>query len=274
MSMAKHRSTRDPAADQATSGAAQAASGAGPATSGPVPPRSGAQPVPDPPWQQGRRKPAPRTPLSREAIADAALRVLDRHGLDGLSMRRVAGELGTGPGSLYWHVQNKEELLELLADRVMTEIELPPPDPSRWQEQVKELGRVTRQVMGSHRDAARITLGRVPVGPNLVRFAEWLLDLLRSAGVPDQAAAYAGDLFGLYVGAFAFEESLGFAPAGESMPIEQAVGMLRDYFASLPAERFPNVVALADLLVAGGPDERFEFGLDVLVGGIAAMATR
>ncbi len=215
---------------------------------------------------------APRAPLSREAIADAALRLLDRDGLDGLRMRRLAKELGTGAASLYWHVQSKDELLELLVDRVMAEIELPPPDPSRWQEQVKQFARESRQLMRRHRDIARITLGRIPMGPNLLRFVEWSLELARAAGIPDRTAAYAGDLLALYVGAYAFEESLELSsPLGEGPAPGQVPAMLRDYFASLPDARFPNVVALADLLVAGDADERFEFGLDVLVRGLAAQ---
>jgi len=215
---------------------------------------------------------APRAPLSREAIAGAALRLLDRDGLDGLRMRRLAKELGTGAASLYWHVQSKDELLELLVDRVMAEIELPPPDPSRWQEQVKQFARESRQLMRRHRDIARITLGRIPMGPNLLRFVEWSLELARAAGIPDRTAAYAGDLLALYVGAYAFEESLELSsPLGEGPAPGQVPAMLRDYFASLPDARFPNVVALADLLVAGDADERFEFGLDVLVRGLAAQ---
>src|SRR6266536_1712048 len=97
-----------------------------PAATGVDPARPHDQPVPEPPWRRRRREVAPRAPLSREAIADAALRLLDRDGLDGLRMRRLAKELGTGAASLYWHVQSKDELLELLVDRVMTEIELPP----------------------------------------------------------------------------------------------------------------------------------------------------
>jgi AcrR family transcriptional regulator len=237
-------------------------------------PSRGGPAVPEPPWRRRPRTAAPRAPLSREAIADAALRLLDRDGLDGLSMRRLAAELGTGAASLYWHVQSKDELLELLVDRVMAEIELPPPDPSRWQEQLKQFGRESRRVMREHRDIARITLGRIPMGPNLLRLIEWMLQLLRAAGIPDRTAAYAGDLLALYGGAFAFEESLELSPLGEGVRPEQAAGMLRDYFASLPAARFPNVVALADLLVTGDADERFEFGLDVLLSGLAAQRRR
>jgi AcrR family transcriptional regulator len=187
-------------------------------------------------------------------------------------MRRLARELGTGAASLYWHVQSKDELLELLVDRVIAEVELPPPDPSRWQEQLKHFGREWLRVMRAHRDIARITLGRVPVGPNLLPVMEWMLGLLRAAGIPDRTAALAGDLLALYGGAYAFEESLQAGSTGDArVPPEQAAAMLGEYFASLPAARFPNLVALAGLLVAGDADERFEFGMDVLLRGLASQ---
>jgi AcrR family transcriptional regulator len=229
--------------------------------------------LPEPPWLRTRgRRAGQREPLSREAIVEAALRVLDREGLDGVSMRRVAEEAGTGAASLYWHVGNKEELLGLVFDRVVGELELPPPDPSRWQEQLKEIARAAREVMLRHRDIARFSLGRIPLGPNLLRFNEWSLGLLRAAGVPDRAAAWTGDLFGLYVGAYAFEETLGLrSPTGEELPPDEVIAMIHGYFASLSPEHFPNTLAVLDELTAGGPDERFEFGLDVIVRGLAAQ---
>ncbi|HEY3265021.1 MAG TPA: TetR/AcrR family transcriptional regulator C-terminal domain-containing protein, partial [Actinomycetota bacterium] len=90
-------------------------------------------------------------------------------------------------------------------------------------------------------------------------------------GVPDRTAAWVVDLMALYIGAFAFEESLGLAsPTGEDLPPEQVVEMIGSYFRSLPAERFPNTFAVLEHLTAGDVDERFEFGLDVLVRGLAA----
>jgi AcrR family transcriptional regulator len=231
--------------------------------------------VPEPPWLRSRRRRAGvRAPLSREAIVEAALRVLDREGLEGVSMRRVAEELGTGAGSLYWHVGNKDELLGLVFERVAGEVELPPPDPARWQEQYKDVARNARRVLRSHRDIARWSLGRIPIGPNTLRVNEWQLSLLRAAGIPDRVAALAGDLFGLYVGAHAFEETLGLSsPTGEELPAEEVIAMLRGYLASLPPTRFPNIVELVDELMAGGPDDRFEFGLDLFVRGLAAHAS-
>lgn len=211
--------------------------------------------------------------MTRETVVEAALRVLDREGYDGFSMRAVADELRTGPATLYWHVKNKDELLGLVLDRVIGELEIPDPDPDHWQEQFKELGRQMRRVMNRHRDIARVTLGRIPVGPNALRSSERILGFLRAGGVSDRVAAYALDLGSLYVGAFAFEESIGLvSPSGEEMPPNDVLEMIKGYFASLPVDQFPNTLALIDRLFAGDLEERFEFGLDVLVKGLAAMS--
>ena len=121
---------------------------------------------------------------------------------------RVAEELGTGPASLYWHVANKDQLLNVLLDRVIGEVPLPEPDPERWEEQLRAFAHEGRAAFGRHRDLARASLGRVPIGPNLLRVTDWLLALLRGAGVPPRPAAWFGDIFALYVAAHAFEESI------------------------------------------------------------------
>jgi hypothetical protein len=77
----------------------------------------------------------------------------------------------------------------------------------------------------------------------------------------------------LYIGAFSYEECLGVAvPSGESGSVHDFIGQLREYFASLPADRFPNLSELAGELVAEGPDQRFEFALDVLLDGLVAQS--
>jgi AcrR family transcriptional regulator len=227
--------------------------------------------VPAASWHRPERTARPA--LTREAILDAALRVLDGEGMEGLSMRAVAEELGTGPASLYWHVRNKEELLQLLFERVTEQIELPEPDPAQWKEQAMQVARQARDLMRRHRDIARISLGRIPAGITLARFNEWLFSLLRPVGIPDRVIAYVGDFVGLYVGAFAFEESLGVAsPTGEDLSPEQVVEMLKGFVASLPEDRFPQTRAAADILFGGDLDERFEFGLDLMIRGLETFA--
>lgn len=210
--------------------------------------------------------------LSKEAIATTALAIVDTDGLDALTMRTVAKALGTGPASLYAYVSSKEELLELVVERVIGEMRIGgEPDPERWQEQVKAFGREVRAVFTSHGDVARASFARIPLGENALRINEWLIAVLQAGGLPDQVIAFACDLLPMYIVAVAYEESL-FLREG-STPEDFAVyaAEMRDYFAALPVDRFPHVVALAGPLTAGEDDDRFEFGMDVLVRGLAAM---
>jgi AcrR family transcriptional regulator len=242
-----------------------------------MPPRtnSAADAVPPPPWQRRApaRNAARRPPITREAIVDAALALIDRDGVDALSMRRLADELGTGPASLYWHVGNKEELLDLVFDRAVGEIEPPEPDPERWREQTKEFARRMRAVLQRHRDLIRISLGRFPMGPNGLRLTESLLAVMRASGLPDRTILPASWLLSIVVNAFALEDANALrAPGGEEADPDEITGMLAGYFASLPADRFPNLTEVADDLFAGDTDDRFELLLDVFVGGLEARA--
>jgi len=230
--------------------------------------------VPEPPWLRAPRKPRDRVPLSREVIVDAALRLLDREGAGAFSMRRLAEELGVGAGAVYWHVANKEQLLQLVFDRVIGELPMPEPEPERWREQIKQAARDEREMMTRHPGIAQLSFGRIPVGPNAVRYMEWHLSVLRAGGLSDRVAALAGDLVYLYIGAFSFEECVGLAVPGDAASPHDFIGQLRDYFASLPPESFPNISELAGELTSGGPDVRFEFGLDVLLDGLVAQSQR
>jgi AcrR family transcriptional regulator len=226
--------------------------------------------VPEPPWLR-KRPGSAREHLSRDAIVEAALRVLARKEPRPFTMRAVAEELGTGAGALYWHVADKEQLVQLVFDRVVAELPRPEPDPERWQEQLKQTARDALALMRRYPGVAQLSLGRVPLGPNAVRHIEWYLSLLRAGGLPDRAVALAADLVFLYVGAFACEECLWAARSEAEASSEELTSELRAYFCSLPADAFPTVVELADDLTTPGPDERFEFGLELLVDGLAAQ---
>jgi AcrR family transcriptional regulator len=216
-----------------------------------------------------------RLPLDRDRVVGVALELLDEVGLGGLSMRRLADRLGVKAASVYWHVRDKEELLDLVFDRVIGEIEVPEPDPSRWREQLAEVAHEMWRVTNKHRDIARVQLGRFPIGPNALAFSEGLHAILRAGGLSDRASAYAGQLLPLYVSAFALEEGSGLrSPAGEEASPEDVLEMIRDYFRSLPVERFPNLVALASDITGGDPDERFEFGLELFLDGLEQRLKR
>jgi AcrR family transcriptional regulator len=219
-----------------------------------------------------RRTPRQRA-LSREAIIDAALAIVDTEGLDALTMRTVAAALRTGAASLYAYVGSKEELIELVVDRVIGEVRLPDqPDPSRWMTQLKEVAREMRRVFASHGDLARATFGRIPLGENALNGAEGMLALMRAGGISDRVAAMVMDLLSLYVMGVAYEDSLTAMNATTADDLTRFITEMRRYFASLPGERFPNTVALAEELTAGDREERFEFGLEVLLRGLLAVS--
>jgi AcrR family transcriptional regulator len=223
--------------------------------------------VPPPPWVRRATGPAKpvRQPLDRQAVLAAAIRVLDRDGASGLTMRAVAQELGVAAASLYGHVASKEELVQLVLDRVLSSLPIEYTGDT-WQEQLKAFMRAVRSLFRAHPGAAQLTMGRIPIGPNFVVHLEALLGVGRAAGLPDQALAFAGDLLGLYVGAYTYEESL-----EEQATSVEFVDAMRAWFSSLPPDRFPNVVALAPVLTAGDADERFEWGLDVLIRGLGTF---
>jgi AcrR family transcriptional regulator len=226
----------------------------------------------EPPWwRPPRRRGRRRDPLSRDDIVEAAVRVVDAEGVDALTIRRLGQELDTGSATLYWHISGKDELGELVHDRIMGEIELPEPDPSHWQEQLRELTWQYYSIMLSHNDAVRLSLGRVGLGPNMLRLIEWLLDLLRRAGVPDVPAALFGDILGRYLDASVLEVTMATSPRGADGSQEAGAEMMRDYLAGLPSDRFPNILALAPAMATAGSDQRFRFGLDVLIRGLAAL---
>lgn len=228
--------------------------------------------LPEPPWWTPRKNSAPRRSLSREAIVAAALKILRAEGIDAVSMRRVAGELDTGAASLYAHVAGKDELLDLVFDQVMGEIPLPEPDPERWQEQATQLWTDSHAALARNGDIARVALGRVPLGPHALRLAEVTMTVLRGGGVPDQAVAWAVDVVGLYVAANAIEGALTVALQRAGDDPAEYYSRIATYIAALPAERLPTTAALGPLLTTGAGQERFAFGLRLIVQGLAAQA--
>ncbi|HSD25173.1 MAG TPA: TetR/AcrR family transcriptional regulator [Solirubrobacterales bacterium] len=235
------------------------------------------EPLPSPPFQRvpERGTARRRDPLTREAIVAAALKVLDRDGLDGFSMRRVAEELDTGAASLYWHVGSKDGLLDLVFEEVIGENEIPDPDPERWQEQIKEAARALRQTIQRHRDIVRLSIGRIPMGPNAIRVSERTLAILRAGGVPDDLAVQSYLLLMSVVNGFTMDEG-GFTEeeqGPEARPADEVGRMVQQYFESLPPEQFPNLTEVAGSFAMSDQGARFELLLDLFVEGLARRAS-
>jgi len=218
-----------------------------------------------------RARPAERRrALSQDLIVDTALDLLGKASLDTVSMRRVAQELGTGPASLYAHVSSKEELHELMLDRLLGRLPRPAPDPDIWTEQILEMARAQLAMLTSYPGIARVGLETViPAGPNALTYGEAVLAILRAGGLPDRVAVFAFDTLSLWCSAFAYELSA--VRTGE-LDRDQIVARGKEigaYMAARPAQ-FPNLLGVGDVLSEATADERFEFALDVFLAGLVA----
>jgi len=221
--------------------------------------------------------------LSTDRIVQVAIDQMREVGYDAVTMRSIARELGTGPASLYAHVANRAELDQLVVGRVCSQWQIPDPDPEHWDDQLRTSLIQLLEVYRANPGVARCTLGMIPLEPGLLLVSERLLALLKSGGVPDQFAAWFLDVSALYVASVAVEEDIwrerhrGQAPEESALLAEQeeAVGAeVRAVFESLPAEHFPFLTALAATMAAGSGDDRFAFGVDLLVSGLKAMSAR
>ncbi|MCA0332255.1 MAG: TetR/AcrR family transcriptional regulator [Actinobacteria bacterium] len=197
-----------------------------------------------------------------------ALRIADREGVDGLSMRRLAAELGAGAMSLYHYVANKDELLDAMIDVVFGEIELPPEDDD-WQDAMRRRSRSARDVLARHPWAIALMESRTTPGPANLRHREAVTACLRRAGFSVVMATHANWLLDSYVYGFALQMA--------SLPFDGAdelAGMTDDvYLPQIPASEFPYLhESAAELLAAGyDPAQEFDVGLDLVLGALEQL---
>src|SRR6478752_7178529 len=217
--------------------------------------------------------------LTRERIVEAAMRVMSEQGYDALSMRSLARALDTAPASLYAHVASREEVDQLVVDRISHLLPVPEPDPEHWQDQLRQMMRDALALYRAHPGTARAAMGVIPLGEGGVRAADAMVALCLAGGVTPQAAAWFCDLMALYVGAIAYEDEVwarreNTTGAGEPPDHDALDQQLTEHFASLSRERYPYLAVLAAVMASGDGEERFEFGIDVLVSGLAAASSR
>ncbi|WP_164512588.1 TetR/AcrR family transcriptional regulator [Nocardioides baekrokdamisoli] len=225
------------------------------------------------PWKSGGPSGPGRTKLSVDVIVDVAMRQLRARGYDAVTMRSIATELGTGPASLYAHVANRNELDSLVNARIssMAYVPDPDPDPGRWDEQIAEVARELLRLYREHPGTARCTMGNMPASIEALDPVEKIFAILRAGGVPDQDAAWFGDQFSLYVASFAMEEDIWKSRArADNLSEAEAWDHIPPVFANLSATRFPVLTSLAGALTNGDADERFNFGVDLMIQGLKA----
>ena len=219
--------------------------------------------------------------LSRAEIVRAAIAVADAEGLDAISMRRIARELNAGAMSLYWHVASKEELLDLMLDAIEAEIEVPEPSGD-WRADLSAFAHRTRAALSRHRWAVEFVGTRPPSGPNDVRNLERLLGLLDGTGVDD--ARVTMSIF-MTVATFVTGAVMREAQEirlqreqerAEANLTEEEIQATRERYRKWfeASGRFPRITRLMESGVdpddPATRDERFQFGLDCVLDGIAA----
>lgn len=209
-----------------------------------------------------------RRPLSREVVLAAALDLVDREGLEALSMRKLGAELGVEAMSLYNHIPSKSALLDGLIERVVGELE--PPDPGKdWTEQAREMARSYRKMAMSHPHVVALIATRPFNTIAALDPLERALRLLRSAGFDQPSALHAFRTVVSFATGYTLAETEGFF--GEHVPTDaDEVLQPKD----LDQDRFPYLIELLPTIAACDHDEEFEFALDVIIQGLTAKIPR
>jgi AcrR family transcriptional regulator len=215
----------------------------------------------------------PRVPLSKERVLRAGVELAARDGIESLTMRKLADELGAGAMSLYHYVPNKEELLDGMVDIVFGEIELPPTDVD-WRTAMRRRAISTREVLNRHRWAVGLMESRTTPGPASLRVHDAVLGCLREGGFSIEMTIQAYSVLDAYIYGFGLQEkSVPFESAEEAAAVAEE--QVREFaelaeerqFAAL-AEQFPYLAEVVAGHVADvGYDfaAAFEYGLDLIL---------
>jgi AcrR family transcriptional regulator len=208
---------------------------------------------------------APRVPLSRERVLQAAVSLAGSGGIEALTMRRLGQELGVEAMSLYRHVANKEDLLDGMVDAVFAEIELPP-EGTDWRTAMRQRALAVRAALNRHPWATPLMQSRSTPGPATLHHHDAVIGTLRSAGFPIALVAHAFSALDSYIYGFALQErSLPFETGEETAELAESI------MASFPAGDYPHLVELTvEHVLQPGYDygEEFEFGLDLILDGL------
>jgi AcrR family transcriptional regulator len=211
-----------------------------------------------------------RAPLSRERVLETAIALADRHGIEWLSMRKLADALGVAAMSLYHHVANKDQLLDAMIDVVFSEIE-PPSTDDDWKTAMRKRAISTREALNRHRWAVGLMEGRGTHGPANLRLHDAVLGCLRGAGFSLEMTVHAYSVQDAYIYGFALQQadmtpetSEDFAATAEKQ-METYKDVLADY---------PHLVEVVGGHVAkAGYDyaSEFLFGLDLILAGLDGL---
>jgi AcrR family transcriptional regulator len=208
---------------------------------------------------------APRTPLTRQRVLEAAVALADDSGIESLTMRKLGQALGVEAMSLYYHVAGKDALLDGMVDLVFAEIELPTA-AADWKSAMRRRAKSARAALRRHPWAIALMESRRTPGSANLRHHDAVIGCLRQAGFPVALTAHAYSLLDAYIYGFALQEaSLPFTTPEETAEVAQSI------MAAFPADAYPHLAELAvQHVLQPGYDygDEFEFGLDLILDGL------
>ncbi|HEY7605335.1 MAG TPA: TetR/AcrR family transcriptional regulator [Actinomycetes bacterium] len=210
-----------------------------------------------------------RTPLTSERVLQAAMALADREGVESLSMRRLARELGVEAMSLYHHVPGKQALLDGMVDLVFGEIELPAADGD-WRAAMRRRAVSAREVLARHPWAIALMESRRTPGPANLRHHDAVIGCLRQAGFPVALTAHAYSILDAYVYGFAVQEA--------SLPFdtpEETAELASEMMEAFPVDAYPHLTEFAvQHVLQPGYDygDEYQFGLELILDGLERLA--
>ena len=204
--------------------------------------------------------------LTRELMIDTALRLLDEVGLDGLTVRRLATELGVKSPSLYWHIRTKQELLDGMADAIVQAAGMGPPgEGESWQQWLTRRAHAYRKSVLAHRDGARIVATAAWLSPATIRTFDDELSAMVRLGFTPALALHTIAAISRYVTGFVLQEQTG-RPSNEATAPPDPLGAVAALL-----DNGTEAVLLQAIRQAGPPlsEAAFEHGLRVMIDGTA-----
>ncbi|MEV8516333.1 TetR/AcrR family transcriptional regulator [Dactylosporangium sp. NPDC051484] len=225
-------------------------------------------------WTRPPRGRGEQPTLSREQIVRAAIELLDSEGPAGLSMRRLGTRLGSGATSVYWHVANKDELLELAVDEVMGEVYVPEVGDTGWRVGASVLAMGMRAMLLRHPWVIGLLGMRPNLGPNAMRIGDRTVALLAAAGFSGMALSHAGSLLtSLAIGSATTVAAVTNSTRQSGLSVSEAARQLEPHLERAATEHANYDKWRRETDVTGMDpeqiwDEGFTFGLERLLDGL------
>jgi AcrR family transcriptional regulator len=214
----------------------------------------------------------PRVPLSRERILRTAVALADECGVESLSMRKIALELGVVPMALYKHVANKDEMLDGMVDVVVDEID-PPLADADWKTTIRERVLSARRALLRHPWASQVIESRTDPTPTVIEYMDGMIGIFRAGGFSIDLTHHAMHALGSRL--LGFSQELFDDTSGDGAEIEE---LQRQWM----AERYPHITEMVaaishdeESVVGSGCDDQFEFefALDLTLDGLERLRT-